>query len=215
MSLAGELHGIGDEVSENLLHAADVEPCREGVVGIVFHKGDACVLYALREGEADVVEGQREVDVRQHDGGSGIVDGRSFDDVVDEPVQHVAVVADDVHVLRPLFRLSHAFKHTGETHDGVERRAQLVGHRRHEAALQPCTVVHQRLFLGLPVFQTHFAGDVERIASMPDEVALVVEHGLSGHVIPRLAGVEDGVGEVLDAVVGLGAVVELHGLCAL
>ena len=99
MTLGGELHGVGDEVGEHLLDAANVDDGGKMVVGTFpqeFHVG---VLNALGQGGADVVEVYGEVGLLRFDGEVSVGDARRLDDVVDESLQHVGTVADDSHVL--------------------------------------------------------------------------------------------------------------------
>ena len=56
MTLGGELHGVGDEISQHLLDAPDVDGGKvviERVILLEFHVG---ILYALRQGDTDILE---------------------------------------------------------------------------------------------------------------------------------------------------------------
>ena len=56
MTLGGELHGIGDEVGQHLLDTSDVEVGVEVVERTVFLEFHVGVLYALRQGDTDILE---------------------------------------------------------------------------------------------------------------------------------------------------------------
>ena len=130
MPLLGVLDGIGDEVGDDLLNAPDVEGGGQMAVRIVFDElhGTLGILYTQFERLADVVEGWGEVYIVWHDVLRTVNKGRRLEDVVDEAQQDVAVVADDADELAALLGRVDGAQQVRETNDGVERRAQLVGH---------------------------------------------------------------------------------------
>src|SRR4029077_19587306 len=66
---------------------------------------------------------------------------REIEDVVDHPEKRFGAVSDDAHVVQPPLlvggRPALALDQMREEDDGVERRSQLVRHRREEVGLQP------------------------------------------------------------------------------
>ena len=102
MSLGGELHGVGYEVGQHLLDTSDVEVGVEVVERTVFLELHVGVLYALSQGDTDILEGQSEVGLLRFDGEGTVTDTRSLDDIVDEALQHVGAVVDDTHILAAL-----------------------------------------------------------------------------------------------------------------
>ena len=174
MSLLGVLHGVGHEVGAHLLDAGLVEARAIVLVGVVGNEGHLGVLHALGQRLADVVEGLCEVEVDGIDAQLSGIGIRGFKNVVDESEQHVAVVQDDVYELFALGRVFHELHEVGEAHDGVERRAYLVGHVGQEGTLAHARVFGPGSLYAQLLLRFHQLGDVACHAEVALHAAILV-----------------------------------------
>ena len=195
MSFLGELHGIGDEVGEHLMHPSDVEGGDKRVVGVLLLELHGGFLYTLRQGETDILEGSGEIHLLRFDGDRTVGEARCLDDIVDKSLEHIARVTDDTHVFGPFRGVAEGFEHTGEADDGVQRGTQFVSHRSHEGTLHTDTVLCSfRLLCQLPT-GVGYPGDIGGDALVTDDPALLVEDGVEGgmehHALLPFRGLDD------------------------
>ena len=134
----------------------------------------------MLQGDADIVECLGKVDVGRLNGKGSVGDGRSLDDIVDEALEHVARVTDDAHVLAAVWGIAKGFEDTRKAYDGVQRRAQFVGHGSHETALLSDAVIgvlSQLLQLQTGVMEQ---GDVGGDAFVPRYLPMLIHDRLEG-----------------------------------
>ena len=74
MSLACELHGIGDKIGKHLLHAPSIKRGIHVLVRIVFYELYVAVLDALCQRHANIIKLLGEIDVLRIDGDGAVGD---------------------------------------------------------------------------------------------------------------------------------------------
>ena len=173
----GVLHGIGDEVGDDLLYALLVGAGEELGFRIVCDEFHPRLGDALSHRLAHLVEESREVKVFNLYALWFLVHLRRFQQIVDESKQQVAVVADDVYKLRPLFSGRRHVEQVGESHDGVQRCAYLVGHVGQEGSLQGSRLLGTGRFAPQFLLGAHQTGNVAADAEMSRSLSVLVEGG--------------------------------------
>ena len=186
-ALVGILHGIGDKVGEHLLYAALVEDGTAGGIGIVLDELYPRLLHSLGERLADVVEEQGEVYLRGFDG-ERLAHRRGFEDVVDEPHEHVAVVADNADELHALLIGVNLRQQVAEAHDGIQRGAYLVGHVGQEGTLHAARVFCATGLLLQSLLSLHEVGDVTSHTEVGGEPPLLIALRHTAEGIPAGGG---------------------------
>ena len=197
MTLLGVFHGIGDEVGKHLLQASLVQDGRTAIVGTVFFKWQASLLDTLGKCLTDVIEDAWQVNGFRFDG-HGLSHAGGFQNVVDESQQHVAVVADDAQELLALLGSINHLQQSAEADNGVQGRADFVGHVGQESALQLAGVFGTCRLLAQPLLNLHQIADVAHDAEVFVDSAVGILQRYAADAEPRQGDVGQLLPELVD-----------------
>ena len=139
-TLRGEFDRVRQQIEQGLLQPQLVGGLAPDIGGAIEHQLDSAVARPLESEIVNALEQRMEIHLFEVEAQVAGLDGGQVEDVVDQGMQALRGLDDGLAVFQlPFVELAEVlvFEDLGETDDGVERRAELIGHVGDELRLQP------------------------------------------------------------------------------